>query len=97
MTIGVENNAIRADVLCKACGGRMKKAIVTKHSKKFGVILLASGIGCSLFFVGLVLGVPLAFMGIYMVTAKRPVWMCPECHSVIERYEEESLCGAKRV
>lgn len=95
MTIGVENNAIRTDVLCKACGGRMKKAIVAKHSKKFGTILLASGIGCSLFFVGLVLGIPLAFMGIYMVVAKRSVWMCPECHSVIERYEDESLHNAR--
>ncbi len=97
MTMSVEDSTTRTDVLCKACGGRMKKAIVTKHSKKFGMILLASGVGCSLFFVGLVLGVPLAFMGIYMVTAKRPVWMCPECHSVIERYEEESLHRAKMV
>ncbi len=83
--------AIRTEVLCKACGGRMKKAIVSKHSKKFGGFLIASGVGCSLFWIGLVLGVPLSVMGIYMVTAKRPVWICGECRSVVDRYVEESL------
>lgn len=95
MVISAEGNAIKIDVLCKACGGRMAKAIVPKHNKKFGAILIASGVGCSLFFVGLVLGVPLAFMGVYMVTAKRPVWMCPECHSIIERYEEQCIRGSR--
>ena len=91
MTLDAENNATKTEVLCKACGGRMKKAILSKHSKKFGAGLIISGVGCSLFWIGLVLGIPLAVMGIYMVTAKKPVWMCPECQSIIERYEEESL------
>lgn len=95
MAISVDENTVKTEVLCKACGGRMKKAIVAKHSKKFGAILLVSGIVCSLFFIGLVLGIPLIFMGIYMVSAKRPIWMCPECRSIIERYEEESLRNAR--
>ncbi len=91
MVIGLESIAERTEVLCKACGGRMKKAIVPKHSKKFGAVLIASGVGCSLFWVGLVLGIPLSVMGIYMVMAKKPVWICSECQSMLERYVEESM------
>ncbi|MEE8360164.1 MAG: hypothetical protein V3S04_04490 [Candidatus Omnitrophota bacterium] len=86
-----EESITRKEVLCKACGGRMKKAIVSKHSKKFGGFLIASGVGCSLFWIGLVLGVPLLVMGIYMVAAKKPVWVCSECQSVVDRYVKESL------
>ncbi len=89
--IGQVESATRKEVLCKACGGRMKRAIVAKHSKKFGGFLIASGVGCSLFWIGLVLGVPLSVMGIYMVMAKKPVWVCAECQSVVDRYVKESL------
>lgn len=85
------------EVLCKACGGRMKKAIIHKHSKKFGAGLIVLGVGCSLFWVGLVLGIPLAIMGIYMAAAKKPVWMCGECQSMLDRYvEESSMCAMKQ-
>ncbi len=96
MVIGMENSVIRTEVLCKACGGRMKKAIVPKHSKKFGAALIATGVGCSLFWVGLVLGLPLSVMGIYMVAAKKPVWICGECQSMLERYVEESMGSARQ-
>ncbi len=90
-----EESMTRREVLCKACGGRMKKAIVSKHNKKFGGFLIISGVGCSLFWIGLVLGVPLSVMGVYMVTAKKSVWICGECMSVIDRYVDEPLVSLK--
>ncbi len=96
MISNMEDRTTRTEVLCKACGGRMKRAIVPKHSKKFGAILIASGVGCSLFWVGLVLGIPLSVMGIYMVTAKKPVWICSECQSMLERYVEESMSAMRQ-
>ncbi len=95
MAIDLESRGVKTEVLCKACGGRMKKAIIPKHSKKFGAVLIASCVGCSLFWVGLVLGIPLSIMGIYMVSAKKPVWICGECQSMLERYVEES-CGMRQ-
>ncbi len=84
-------NVTKREVLCKACGGRMKQAIVPKHSRRFGAVLIVSGAGCSLFWIGLVLGIPLSVMGVYMVAAKKQVWICGECQSTIDRHVEESI------
>lgn len=91
MAIQLEETSTRREVLCKACGGRMKKAEIPCHSKKFGGFLIAAGVGCSLFWIGLVLGIPLSVMGIYMVAAKKPVWICSDCQGMIDRYVKESL------
>ncbi len=81
----------KTEVLCKACGGRMKKATIPKHSRGFGAALITGGVGCSLFWVGIVLGLPLSVMGVYMVAAKKSVWICGECQSMIDRYVDESI------
>ncbi len=87
----VMDKSTKIEVLCKACGGRMKKATVPKHSRGFGAALIAGGMGCSLFWIGVVLGVPLSVMGVYMIAAKKSVWICSECQSVLDRYVEESI------
>lgn len=87
----IVDKSTRAEVLCKACGGRMTKATVPKHSRGFGAFLITSGLGCSLFWIGVVLGLPLSIMGVYMVAAKKLVWICRECQSVLERYVDESI------
>lgn len=87
----IEDKATRTEVICKACGGKMKKAVVPKHSRKFGAVLISGGTVCSLFWIGIVLGIPLAVMGVYMVASKKQVWMCNECQSVLDRYVEEGI------
>ncbi len=93
--VAIVEKSTRTEVLCKACGGRMKKATVPKHSRGFGVFLITSGFGCSLFWIGIVLGLPLSIMGVYMVAAKKLVWICGECQSVLDRYVEESIYPVK--
>lgn len=93
--VAIVEKSTRTEVLCKACGGRMKKAIISKHSRGFGVVLITGGIGCSLFWIGIVLGLPLSVMGVYMVASKKSVWICSECQSVLDRYVEESIYPVK--
>ncbi|MBF0618640.1 MAG: hypothetical protein HQL19_00570 [Candidatus Omnitrophica bacterium] len=72
---------------CNLCSGEMQLYTGPRFNKKFGSVLFVGGILSTLFWIGPVLGVPLMLIGGYMVSAKRQLWVCRECHTAIERIE----------
>jgi hypothetical protein len=50
---------------------------------------VVAGIFAIFFWIGPVLGIPLLLMGLYMVGAKRLLWVCKECNTAMERVELE--------
>lgn len=61
-----------------------------RHSTRLGGYLILGGVLCSLFWVGAVLGIPLIIIGLYMIGAKRQLWVCKDCNTAIERVALES-------
>ncbi|MBF0531964.1 MAG: hypothetical protein HQL23_02585 [Candidatus Omnitrophica bacterium] len=74
-------------LVCNLCNGEMQLYTGPRYSRKLGVFLVGVGIFLTLFWMGPVLGVPLFFIGLYMVGAKRQLWVCKECNTGIERIE----------
>ncbi|OGX19943.1 MAG: hypothetical protein A2Y04_04175 [Omnitrophica WOR_2 bacterium GWC2_45_7] len=58
-----------------------------RYSRKVGGFLVAGGVFATLFWIGAVLGIPLFVIGLYMMGAKRQLWVCKECNTAIERIE----------
>jgi len=74
-------------IICNLCNGQMQLYSGPKFSRNLGGFLVASGIFAIFFWIGPVLGIPLLLMGLYMVGAKRQLWVCKECNTAIERVE----------
>ena len=76
-------------LVCTFCNGQMQPYTGQRYSKNAGVVLVVAGILTSLFWVGVVLGVPLLLVGLYMIGAKRRLWVCKECNTAFERIQPE--------
>jgi hypothetical protein len=72
-------------VNCMFCKGEMQSYSGPRYSRRFGGYLILGGILCALFWVGAVLGIPLVIIGLYMIGAKRQLWVCKDCNTAIER------------
>ena len=76
-------------IICNLCNGQMQLYSGPRFSRKLGSFLVVAGIFAIFFWIGPVLGIPLLLMGLYMVGAKRQLWVCKECNSALERVELE--------
>lgn len=74
-------------LVCNLCNGEMKLYSGPRFSRKLGMALVFGGIFATLFWVGPVLGIPLFLTGLYMIGAKRHLWVCQECNTAMERVE----------
>ncbi|MEI7999621.1 MAG: hypothetical protein WCH62_08990 [Candidatus Omnitrophota bacterium] len=77
------------EIICNLCNGKMQLYSGPKFSRKLGSFLVVAGIFAIFFWIGPVLGIPLLLMGLYMVGAKRQLWVCKECNTAMERVEIE--------
>ena len=71
---------------CILCGdGVMKRATVKSYNQTTGIVLLI--VGLVFLFLGPLglLGLIMAFIGLYFLVAKRDVWLCDKCDAIIER------------
>ena len=76
-------------IVCNLCNGQMQLYSGPRFSRKLGGFLVVAGIFAIFFWIGPVLGIPLLLMGLYMVGAKRQLWVCKECNTAMERVEIE--------
>ena len=76
-------------IICNLCNGQMQLYSGPRFSRKLGSFLVVAGIFAIFFWIGPVLGIPLLLMGLYMVGAKRQLWVCKECNTAMERVELE--------
>ena len=74
-------------ITCHLCSGEMKLYTGPRHSRKVGAVMIVAGGFCTLFWIGAVLGIPLFLLGLYMVGARRSLWVCEDCNVAIERIE----------
>lgn len=72
---------------CSFCGGEMKLFTGPKYSRTTGAFLIVLGLFFILFWIGCVLGIPLLLIGLYMIGARRSLWVCEDCNVAIERIE----------
>lgn len=70
---------IADSVACRECRAEMEILRIKRYPGRWPTVLIISGVVCSLFFVGAVIGIPLLLLGIYMATAKDTVSHCPNC------------------
>ncbi len=77
----------KKDIICSVCDGKMNQYVGPRYNRGMGVLMIAGGILCTLFWIGPVLGLPLFIIGLYMHGAKRKLWVCQDCNSAIERIE----------
>lgn len=71
---------------CKLCdGGVMRRATIKPYSLNAGIALLVVGVVCILTGVLALLGFFMVLGGVYFIVAKKPVWLCDKCESIVER------------
>ncbi len=66
-------------VECRHCKTPMEVVRTKKYPGKGSIALIAGGLFCSLFFLGILVGVPMLMAGIYMLTAQVTISHCPGC------------------
>lgn len=64
---------------CIQCHTRMEMLKVKKYPGHWPAVLVAGGVLACLFFVGALVGIPMALLGIYLATAKETIRRCPNC------------------
>lgn len=64
---------------CRHCKTPMEVVRTKKYPGKGSIALIAGGLFFSLFFLGILVGVPMLIVGIYMFTAKVTISHCPGC------------------
>ncbi len=82
-------------LICTFCHGEMQAYTGPRYSRKVGGFLVLAGFFATLFWVGMVLGIPLILTGLYMMGAKRQLWVCKECNTAIERIELQPRVTSK--
>ncbi len=73
---------------CIQCKTRIKTITVRKYNGSWPIVISVAG---TLFFFllgGFFLGIPVLILGIYLLTAKRTLNLCPECGYFYEVYCE---------
>ncbi|MBT3235409.1 MAG: hypothetical protein HN353_05625 [Bdellovibrionales bacterium] len=73
---------------CRFCSGAMEAVAVHKFNRHFGVVFIILGALFAISMVGLLLGVILLALGVYIVTSKKSVWVCKSCRTTLERIED---------
>ncbi|MEI6437209.1 MAG: hypothetical protein WCO69_00490 [Candidatus Omnitrophota bacterium] len=71
-------------IKCSHCNGEMQLFNGPRYNRKAAGFIILAGILMTLFWVGMVVGIPLVIIGIYMSTAKRELWVCKECNVGVE-------------
>ena len=66
-------------VECRHCHADMELLTVKKYTGKWPYALVVTGVFCSLFVIGALVGIPLLLLGIYMLTAEQAISYCPSC------------------
>lgn len=74
-------------LVCSGCQGEMTRYVGPKHNRILGVFLICGGVLSSLYWVGVVLGIPLFAIGAYLTAARRKLWVCQDCNTAIERID----------
>jgi len=69
----------RDAVDCRHCQTQMEIRKVRKYPGKWPIALMITGVLCCLFIVGVVVGLPLLLLGIYMFIADETISYCPSC------------------
>jgi hypothetical protein len=86
-----KNNKRRRDMgkvmICNLCNGEMKEYTGRRYGMKAAVVFIVLGLLACLFWVGPVLGLPLALIGIYMAASKREMWICQDCAAAYEKVD----------
>lgn len=73
-------------VQCHVCdGGVMRRASIKIYNLNLGIVLILGGLLCvgtgMLTFIGLIA----LLVGIYFMSAKKDVWLCDKCGSIVDR------------
>jgi hypothetical protein len=72
---------------CRFCSGAMEAVAVNKYNRHFGVVFIILGVLFAISMVGLLLGVILLSLGVYIVSSKKSVWICKSCRTTLERID----------
>lgn len=76
-------------LVCQQCGGKMKQKKVTVGSHLLtnclALIFIVIGIIVCLTVVGLIIGIPLILMALFMTPRKKKVWRCVDCRAIVDR------------
>ena len=82
-------------VNCHLCGGSMDIFSVPKHSGLLVAVVIVLGVLFCISISGIVLGALLLILGLLMAFARKEVWFCHHCRSVIDRMKAVPT-GARR-
>ncbi|MBF0252844.1 MAG: hypothetical protein HQL29_03415 [Candidatus Omnitrophica bacterium] len=74
-------------LICNLCSGEMKEYKGRRYSMRAAMTFIVIGAFACLFWVGPVLGLPLAMIGIYMAGSKRELWLCQDCGAGYEKVD----------
>lgn len=66
-------------VACRHCRTPMELLKVKKFPGGWPILLIVAGVFCSLFFVGVIIGIPMMLLGIYMAMAGETINHCSNC------------------
>lgn len=84
---------IRDSVECRHCQSQMEVLKIKKHSGKWPYVLVVTGVLCSLFFTGILVGIPMLLLGIYMATAEETISHCPNCGHYFQLWTKADVTG----
>ncbi len=70
---------IKDAAACLHCQTRMELLKVKKYPGRWPAVLVVTGVLCSLFLIGALVGIPMLLLGIYMATAYETISNCPNC------------------
>ncbi len=71
---------------CQTCGSPTLPKRRAKHSQLTAVGLFLAGIAISCTGVGLIIGVPMIFVGLYLGAVVEKTWHCPRCGTAMPRF-----------
>ena len=77
------------EITCHFCNGDMRKNQLPKYNSLLTSTIIFLGVLFSISLAGIVLGAIMLIIGISMAFAKKDVWYCTSCKSVIERLHEK--------
>jgi hypothetical protein len=84
---------IRDAVDCRNCHSPMELRRTKKYPGKWSLVLVVSGVFCCLFFIGVLVGIPMLLLGIYMATARQTISHCPNCGHYFKVWVKEEGSG----
>lgn len=70
---------------CGFCNGAMETREIPVYNKHIGISLVILGLLFSITLVGIFMGVILLGCGVYILVSKKNVWICNECHTLLNK------------